>query len=204
MLQETERGLRHLLQEEVACGRYSNLPALASIADGVSDLITRTEELIPDKAVEGEAAAPQAADSQEAKLKSKTSPIAKKTTAVQSNKKRKTSKYPSYEIGDDWIGKVGWSKRNRKEYRHYASISAAIALAKHIDKTQQPGHVWTVDDLGDVIDSETDEVLPSYQIYLIIGWMRFTDLVLKQGRSGYVAVGGRELTPSVDKVLRVH
>ncbi len=190
MLQDSEGGLRRLMQDEIASGRYSDLSVLASLADGVSALIDQAGGK-NGKEIQGRVSMPRAAKAAKAPQKPRAS----------SKGSTKSAKYPYFEIGDDWIGKVGWSKKNREEYRHYAPISAAVALAEHVDKAQAPGRVWSVEDLGDVIDPDAGEALPSYQLYLVIAWMRSADLLVKQGRGGYVAVGGGALSPGVEKAL---
>lgn len=197
VLQEAEGRLRSLMNEEIACRRYTELPALASLADGLAALLGNldappTDEGLKDR---GPVAAVRTGIPKSNPRRGGSSPTG------ETRGETKTSKYPYFEVDEAWIGKVGWSKKNREEYRHYAPISAALALAEHVDRTQQPGRVWTVEDLGEVVDSEVGEALPSYQLYLVIAWMRSADLLTKQGRSGYVAVGGGKLLPGVKTTL---
>lgn len=197
VLQEAEGRLRDLMNEEIASHRYTNLPALASLADGLAALLGNVDAPSPDEALgEKSTALAQTATPAPNPRRSVSSSIG----GTKSTKR--TSKYPFFEVDEDWIGKVGWSKKNREEYRHYAPISAAFALAEHVDKTQKPSRVWTVEELGEVLDSEAGEALPSYQLYLVISWMRSVNLLMKQGRSGYVAVGGGKLLPGVKTTLK--
>lgn len=196
VLQEAEGRLRGLMSQEIACRRYSELPVLASFADGLAALLGSVDVSFKNEASEEQASVA----AQNANASS--SPRRRVPASVAATKSpKKTSKYPYFEIEDGWIGKVGWSKKNREEYRHYAPVSAAVAIAEHVDTTQNGGRVWTVEDLGEVVDAETGEALPSYQLYLVIAWMRSAGLLIKQGRSGYVAVGGGKLLPGVKDVL---
>lgn len=202
LLEQAESGLRNLMQEEIASGRYAELPLLASLADGVAALVRESGIAPPATESETSSQTPQiaVAPGRAGNRSQSPEPIHNepRTSHTQVMKKRK---YPYFEIADDWIGKVGWSKKNRKEYRHFAQVSAAVSLAEHIDRTQKAGRVWTVEDLGEVVDPETGEALPSYQVYLLIAWMRYAELLTKQGRSGYVAVGGGTLKPGVERSL---
>ena len=196
VLQEAEGYLRSLMNEEIEGRRYAELPTLASLADGLAALLGTVDaprpDRVPDEPVRVAARTPARKSTQK---RSASSPNGGTKGA------KKVSKYPYFEVDEGWIGKVGWSKKNREEYRHSAPISAALALAEHVDRTQKPGRVWTVEDLGEVMDHEAGEALPSYQLYLVIAWMRSVDLLTKQGRSGYVAVGGGKLLPGVKKAL---
>lgn len=196
VLQEAEGRLRSLMNEEIAGRRYAELPVLASVTDGLAVLL-RNLDAPPANEVAAQLR-PMALRSAFPKTNSK------REASVQTGGTKgakKASKYPYFEIDGEWIGKVGWSKKNREEYRHYAPVSAAKALAEHIDRTQKPGRVWTVEDLGDVVDPEAGAAMPSYQLYLVIAWMRSADLLVKQGRSGYIAAGSGTLSPGVKKVL---
>lgn len=196
VLQDAEGRLRSLMSEEIAGRRYAELPTLAGLADGLAALLEDLDTPpadeppnLPDRTV------PRAPGRQSNPKHGESAPASTTKSA------KKAPKYPYFEIDEAWIGKVGWSKKNREEYRHYAPVSAAEVLAEHIDRTQKPGRVWTVEDLGDVVDPEAGEAMPSYQLYLVIAWMRSADLLTKQGRSGYVAVGGGTLLPGVKKAL---
>lgn len=196
VLLEAEGRLRSLMSDEIAGRRYAEIPTLAGLADGLAALLGGLDIPPPDEP-------PEQAGQTVAKTPARKSNPKRGGSAPASTAKsaKKASKYPYFEVDEAWIGKVGWSKKNREEYRHYAPISAAIALAEHVDRTQEPGRVWTVEDLGDVVDAEAGEAMPSYQLYLVIGWMRSAELLAKQGRSGYVAVGGGALLPGVNKAL---
>lgn len=202
MLKEAEGRLRRLMQDEISSGSYSELPALASLADGISSLIDRAGTPTKGKEVDNNAPAPPMDETaRQTRQKHRKQGQTKKGGTPSANGAKRNHKYPYFEICDDRIGKVGWSKKNREEYRHYAPVSAAAALAEHVDKTQQSGRVWTVEDLGAVVDAEAGEALPSYQLYLVIAWMRSADLLTKQGRSGYVASGGGKLRSGVQRAL---
>ena len=196
ILREAEGRLRSLMNEDIEGRRYAELLTLAGIAYG---LVAMLRDLDASPA-EG------AAEQRDRKVAHtpvrKASPkVAATSPTGMTREAKKASMYPYFEVDEGWIGKVGWSKKNREEYRHYAPISAALALAEHVDRTQQPGRVWTVEDIGEVVDSEAGEAMPSYQLYLVIAWMRSVGLLTKQGRSGYVAVGGGTLLPGVKNAL---
>ena len=204
ILTRAECGVRDTMQSEISAGNYSQLPMLASIAEGLAGLIAKAgparERDRPDENLaerQPEVSKPQSGTSDRAVRRA-----AKAANSTVNTAPTEKTKYPFYEVGDDSICKVGWSKKSSEEYRHYAPMTAAKSLAGHIDKTQIPGHAWTVEELGCVVDSEAGNELPSYQIYLAIGWMRFNGLLLKQGRSRYAAVGGGEIVPNLEKLLR--
>lgn len=198
ILRSAEKELRSAMERAIASGRYSELSELARFADGLNDLLTRRRTSI------------EAASAQDAR-----EPVAGNASAAKSNRHSKAplsksvhqskskSKYPRFEIVNAWITKVGWSKREREEYRHHAPVTAALALAKHIDQSQPSGQLWTVEGLGDISCDSPSGCLPGYQVYLLIAWMRHTGLLIKSGRSGYTAVRGARLLHEVEQTLGV-
>jgi len=119
-------------------------------------------------------------------------PVRKATRAPAKGKvgaKRGTAKhgYPRFERDDDKLVKVGWSKKAREEYEHRAPRPAVLAFAEHVGTATAKGKTFVIDDLLPVHDAAGDE-LPSYQVYLALGWLRNAGAVEKKGRDGYVRV----------------
>ena len=187
--------MRDLMRRELDSGRYGALSRLAGMADGVAALLAQHADDAPPV---GSEASPDSAGGPEGRPKA--APSAKKP--AKAKKPGRKSKYPFFVIKDGWIEKVAWSKKSKDEYRHYAACEAAVALAEHIDSTQRAGRIWSVEALGGVPHPSGDGVLPGYQIYLLIAWMRSLDLIVKQGRSGYSAAGSGALAPRVRQAVR--
>tara|TARA_R110002072_G_scaffold42064_11_gene118039 strand:+ start:61041 stop:61736 length:696 start_codon:yes stop_codon:yes gene_type:complete len=199
-----ETSLQDLIQSEVAAGRYSELAELARLADGVARLVDKSGSIKSAMASEtGGMSAEKAlgttdpenglvnaeCSSEEAKrCESRTvkkgvvkKGVVKKGAAKKSGKRG----YPWFEVTDLGIDKIGWSKKKKSEYRHSAPTSAAIAFVKYIDATREDGKIWSVEDLGDIEDTSNGVIVPSYQVYLVIAWLRSIGLIAKNGRSGY-------------------
>lgn len=121
------------------------------------------------------------------------------TKTSKSSKKRKPSakttsakptagkSYPRFACDGDKLVKIGWSKRTREEYEHKAPLLAVEAFAAHLRKSTKEGRIFKIDDIMPVADPESEGELPSYQIYLALGWLRSLDAVSKHGRNGYSA-----------------
>jgi hypothetical protein len=202
IIRSAENELRAAMAAAVASSRYSELAYLARLADGVSNLLKG--QCVPSDgsnrpethAVAVRASAPISSGTGKQKQ-----PHALEVGGTSRTATAAKSKYPRFETSESWITKIGWSKRERAEYRHHAPAAAAVALATHIDKTQRLGQLWSVEALGEVSNEGASERLPSYQVYLLIAWMRHTGLLVKAGRSGYAAAGGSALLPQVNGAL---
>ena len=113
---------------------------------------------------------------------------AKKTT--------KKAGYPRYERSGDKLVKVGWSKKHKDQYEHRAPRAAVIAVARQLSGQVKANEVFEVPDILPVADPSGGEV-PSYQVYLVLGWLRDAGAIEKKGRDGYVlrdgSIGGEGL-----------
>ena len=102
--------------------------------------------------------------------------------------------YPKFKLERDVLVKIGWSRREKKEYEHRSPISTLDTLAKAITATARIDKSGTgrfsTDDLFPLTDTD-GSALPSYQSYLCLAFLRSQNLIERANRSQYVA-------PSVD------
>lgn len=95
--------------------------------------------------------------------------------------------YPRFEAIDGDLIKVGWSRRERAEYRHRAPATAVHVVARRISSlAMESGGRFTSDDLFPVIDPQDGSDIPTYQGYLVLRWFREIALVEPDGRSQYI------------------
>jgi hypothetical protein len=99
-------------------------------------------------------------------------------------RRKPSAEYPRFLRKGDHLVKVGWSKKVGAEYEHKAPRVAVLAFARHLRTRTRPGRIWKVEDLTPVSDGQGE--MPSYQVYLMVGWLRATGLIEKRGRDGYV------------------
>ena len=96
-----------------------------------------------------------------------------------------SSKYPLFFRDESRLIKVGWSKKNKDEYVHRVPKDATLAFAEHLDKSVDAGSIFEIESLFP-ISTPSGEQVPSYQIYVVIAWLRDAKVIEKKGRDGYV------------------
>lgn len=196
ILSKAQAGIQALMEGDLAAKQYGDLAKLAYMADGLAKLSEiDTDSSPPTSSMTKRIVSDSKFDVAKLPL-SAISGVSKKKSKVKSKKG-----YPRFEFRNDMIVKIGWSKKAKKEYEHNAPASAAIDLASHIKANTQAGRIWTVEDLGEVVLSSGESELPSYQLYLLIAWMRAVGILSKQGRSGYAASSGAEILRDVKKAV---
>ncbi len=93
--------------------------------------------------------------------------------------------------------KVGCSKRGRKEYEHKAPRRVVDALVDAIARRSANGRRFTVEDVFPLKDGRDHSVVPSYQAYVALAWLKTQGLVRQRGRSGYTLRTGLHLRDAV-------
>jgi hypothetical protein len=168
---DAERRIRDLAKRELDAGRYDD-------ADWLLDLARRLGSLVgeiagPEPAAAGPGPAPTAA-----RRPAKAPPAR--------HARRRAGAYPTYRRQGDSLVKVGWSKKSKQEYEHRAPREAIDGVL-HALKARRRG-AFSIEDLGE-IEGEGGRPAPSYQVYLVIGWLRSIDAVIRRGRSNYELAG---------------
>ncbi len=102
------------------------------------------------------------------------------------------STYPKFARDGNTLVKIGYSRREKKEYEHRSPLSALEAVASHAARVADRQGRFTSDDLMPVSDADGDD-LPSYQSYLCLAFLRDRDLVLRDGRSQYCIASPKTL-----------
>jgi hypothetical protein len=92
--------------------------------------------------------------------------------------------YPRFQRRGDELVKVGWSKKDRREYHHRAPKRAVEALLAAIQRLAPDGSVFTSDQFQNLQDPATGNVFPSYQLFVALAWLRQLELVQQHGRKG--------------------
>jgi hypothetical protein len=107
-----------------------------------------------------------------------------KRTLVSHRKNR----YPQYEIRNDTLIRIGWSKKERKEYIHKVTRALFDRTVDAMDfLCRSPKTSIPADKIMDRVVQLGSDPVPSYQIYLVIGCLREFKCVKQCGREGYTA-----------------
>jgi hypothetical protein len=104
----------------------------------------------------------------------------------------KKADYPRFRRDRDELVKIGWSKKERAEYRHKAPKAVVMSVSEVLQRRGAGGERFTFEELLPFRDRETNAELPSYQSYLTLAWLRKENLIVQHGRQGY------SLPPNID------
>ncbi len=108
-------------------------------------------------------------------------PAKKKTV-----RKSKKDKYPKFEIRNDYLVKIGWSKKQKKEYSHkvptFVFDKTVLAMESLAESSKGP---FMAENIIDKVNSDEEQIIPAYQIYVVIALLRKVGCVDQIGREGY-------------------
>jgi len=113
-------------------------------------------------------------------LKDKMRPGSRSRRAV------KETKLPRFEVRNATLYRIGWSKKKSEQYEHkvpHDIVSDVVsAMASLVQSGPGP---FTADQIANRAEQVSGTSVPSYQIYVVIGWVRAHDLIEQVGRDGY-------------------
>lgn len=97
----------------------------------------------------------------------------------------KKANYPRFQRDRDELVKIGWSKKEKAEYRHKAPKAVVLSVSEILQRRGVGGERFTFEELLPIRDRDTQAELPSYQAYLTLAWLRKENLIVQHGRQGY-------------------
>ena len=184
LLGEAAESINRLIEKAVAELKYDEVKELADLADGLAKLLR------------GEAM-PEAPRNTVGTIDRQSPPSAPPIPNRPKQPSSKKSQYPWFGRNADRLVKVGWSKKNKKEYEHRVPREAAMAFVHHLADHVTNGTVFDVEGLLPVVDASGEEI-PAYQIYVTLAWLRDMNVIEKKGRDGYVLSDKEQLRGEVD------
>jgi len=206
ILRECETRLRDLVAVDAAAGEYEAVLRLTGWAKSIAAMASGTCGASPDTpAVECVATAAQVGnpDTGIGKASGRGALGVSRTAAARHSRKaarkRKSlrSAYPKFSRLKDELVKVGWSKRERKEYQHKAPRRVVDCLVDRLLAVGGNGAMFTTEDLLPLRDAADGTDVPSYQLYVCLAWLRHEKLVHQEGRQGYRLVDPSSLREAV-------
>lgn len=126
------------------------------------------------------------------------------TKKVGTHKQVNKSSYPRFTRSSQDLIKVGWSKREKNEYRHRAERGTVDLIVVAIESILGESPRFSTDELFPVIDPADGSAIPDYQGYLVLRWLRDIEAVVPRGRSAYTVSqpgGMKELVDRAWKAL---
>lgn len=173
VIERCERELRGLVAEAADAGDYDGVFKLTACAKQLAELAASVDGTPPARG-----AAPRPS-----------------TPAKQA---KKSSQYPRFGRRGDSLIKIGWSKREKKEYQHKAPRRAVEVLVNAVAKAGTNGNIFQSNDILPLTDPGDGSEIPAYQAYLSLAWLRDMMLVDQHGRQGYSVARPQELSGAVE------
>lgn len=103
-----------------------------------------------------------------------------------STKKRKKSDYPKFKVKNETLIRIGWSRKQKREYTHKAPRFVFEQTVKAMTALSQSGAgPFLAENIIEQANSNDSEAIPSYQIYVVIGLLKQTNCIKQVGRDGY-------------------
>lgn len=128
--------------------------------------------------------------------KAKTNPF----VAVSAKGKRaKKGEYPRFLRDGDELLKLGWSKREKKMYRHKAPKRIVLLVCESLQRVGGKGDRFMMDQIFPIADPKSENEVPSYQAYLSLAWLRKEELVVQHGRQGYSLYPETNLADAIEQ-----
>lgn len=104
---------------------------------------------------------------------------------IRKRSKRK-SKYPQYQVRGNYLCRIGWSKKEQKEYEHKVAKEVFdVTLGAMDTLSHDHSGPITADQIIGKVNKLSSETIPNYQIYVVIGLLRDNDDITQVGRQGY-------------------
>ncbi|WP_417851504.1 hypothetical protein [Thalassoglobus sp.] len=182
VLRDAEQALQSLLADAATDGDYSAVPLLMDWASHLS-------ELASESAARGQAKAP--------KRETAGSVAKRKGKKSQQRKTKKREGYPRFIRDENCLVKIGWSKSGREEYEHRADKDSVDSIVSSLARAGRRGKRFSMESLLPCKKSD-GTVIPDYQSYLTLAWLREAELVSQHGRLGYTVPDGDSLQSAVE------
>ena len=164
------------LQEAVGDRQYNDVAKLASVSGQLHELIEMIEANARTSEPSASVKVPASSGAATTRLKPRGS--------VDKARYENPRAYPKFARADDRLVKIAWSKKDGAEYEHRAPHFAVLAVVKSL--RELGSGEFSMEQLAGVRDEYGNEV-PSYQVYLVMAWLRAWGAARKMGRGGYVA-----------------
>jgi len=169
ILSEAENQLRRLIAEAAATGDYSGVDMARRIAVEVQEIRERLNgvDSVPSSATKPEQ-------------------TSARNESEDKGRKSKGGGYPKFTAENDTLTKIGWSKKEKKEYAH--RVSRAIfeqTLQAMVSLANGKAGPFTADQIIERLNKSGGDFTPSYQVYIVIAFLRKARCIRQEGRDGY-------------------
>lgn len=182
ILRKAEQSLQQLLAEAATTGDYEGVSVLSLWAQGVATLLKHVEPDTPTPL---------------RSIDVGRGPTAKPRSVRPKLQRKRGTGYPQFVRDEDFLVKIGWSKRDRSEYEHKAPRHAVQAVVSSLSRAGRDGKRFSMEAVLPLAHLD-GSAIPDYQCYLILAWLRSIELVMQHGRVGYTIPGNIDLFDAVE------
>jgi len=170
ILKKAEKELREAIAEAARAGDYRAVDLGRSVAVGV-------KELYEQAAGKRKVSEKSAGDEKETGGRKRRRKI---------GKRNKPDGYPRFEVRNGTLFKIGWSRKQRVEYEHKtprAIYDLIVSTMSNMEKAKSGP--FTAEVIIEEMNRTNEEIVPAYQVYVVLAALRAWGLVSQMGREGY-------------------
>ena len=170
VLTRAEKDLLQLLSEAAARADYRGIDAARAAAQGVRAIASSIEK-----------GTSRSTDSQQRGRRG-----SRRSRSTPDRRSGPAPDYPRFSIKNDRLYKIGWSKKRKREYVHKLPKSVFDRVTQAMVSLQASGSgPYAGQEIIERAKSLGRVPLPDYQVYVVLAWLKATDLVHQVGRDGY-------------------
>ena len=172
ILVSTEESVRKVIVKAAENGDYRGVDIARAIAVKIHELQVQLEESSASLTV----------------AKEKVTKIGKSPRRTKKSKRRKGQKsgYPKFEVRNGTLIRIGWSKKQKREYTHKVPRIVFDVTVKAMERLAKSGAgPFMAEEIIERVNELSSEAIPSYQVYVVIGLLRMCGCIKQVGREGY-------------------
>lgn len=170
ILRKAEEDLREAIAEAAREGDYRAVDLGRLVAVGVQELSERVTG-------HGQKSAKTVGDETEAGGRKRHRKI---------GKRNKPEGLPRIEIRNGSLFRIGWSRKQRCEYEHKVPRESFEAIVNTMAGLSKVGNgPFTAETIIEKLNNSTGDMMPAYQVYVVLAALREWNLITQVGREGY-------------------
>jgi hypothetical protein len=200
-LQECEGRLRQLVVEAASDGDYDVVLRLTEAAQVVSGLAAGKVAVLRDDNTDVENNVVPIRPLKKSVVHRSRS-VHKVVRNGRTRSRSKRAAYPRFARVNDQLVKIGWSKKDKREYQHKAPRGVVDSLVSRLLSVATGDDLFNTERLFPILGEDARSEIPSYQSYLCLAWLRDQNLIEQVGRQGYRLTDRARLQNTVDRLWK--
>lgn len=195
LLAELDRAARQSVATAATEGRFEDLEHLAPLAKDVAVLAGKWRAQAEVKAT----STPTAHVARRVTKRRTSDAHELVRTGAEPKAKPKKSDFPSFLRERHELVKLGWSPREKGPYEHRVDKAYVDRVSEAVASKGCTGKRFAMDEVLDSLSGpRIAEPIPSYQIYAVMAWLKWSGMVIQHGRQGYNVVRPKTFAASVE------